>query len=365
MQEGCSSNIFSISTPPPPRYILRVDLQPASQGRPSPIENKILLMKYPLLPRALLLLAFSAPAWAAEKEPAAIIAKLEKGGDTVRLTRELAELGPGALDTIREKIRSGPSPVTKFLEQARNSIVAGQVSTALRKGLASQLSFDGQYHELGKNRAENIEALFYLLNDESSPLTIRLTSCRALADISNKSILPRLRQLYWDLLLDSRLREELGIILAIFGDTQSVEKELGRYEQFAHHQRSLVRLSANVQLSNIYYRIRDYEKAVEAYEKIIELSERIFKAESQAGIPKELLDARKEQLNLHYYNAACSNSLNGSLERARKYLLKAVQGNPEHYGNISKDGDLLKMRKDPGFPAFMKKLGRLFEDEEI
>ena len=239
------------------------------------------------------------------------------------------------------------------------------MSTALRKGLASQLSFDGQYHELGKNRAENIEALFYLLNDESSPLTIRLTSCRALADISDKSILPRLRQLYWDLLLDPRLREELGIILAIFGDTQSVEKELGRYAQFANHQRSLVRLSANVQLSNIYYRIRDYEKAVEAYEKIIELSERIFKAESQAGIPKELLDARKEQLNLHYYNAACSNSLNGSLERARKYLLKAVQENPEHYGNISKDGDLLKLRKDPGFPAFMKKLGRLFEDEEI
>ena len=365
MQKPCSSNIFSISTPPPARYILRVDLLPPSQGGLSPVENKILLMKYPILPQALLLLAFSAPAWAAEKDPVAIIAALEKGGDTARLTRELAELGPGALDTIREKIRTGPSPVTSFLEQARNSIVAGQVSVALRKGLASQLSFDGQYHELGKNRAENIEALFYLLNDESSPLTLRLTSCRALADISDKSILPRLRQLYWDLLLDSRLREELGIILAIFGDTQSVEKELSRYAKFADHQRSLVRLSANIQLSNIYYRIRDYEKAVEAYEKIIDLSERILKAESQAGIPKGLLDARKEQLNLHYYNAACSNSLNGSLERARKYLLKAVQGNPEHYGNINKDGDLLKLRKDPGFPAFMKKLGRLFEDEEL
>ena len=322
-------------------------------------------MKYQFPPRVLLLLAFSVPGWVTEKEPAAIIAELEKGGDTARLTRELAELGPGALDTIREKIRTGPSPVARLLEQARNSIVAGQLSATLRKGLASQLSFDGQYQDLGKNRAENIEALFYLLNDESSPLTLRLTSCRALADISDKGILPRLRQLYWDLLLDSRLREELGIILAIFGDTQSVEKKLGRYARFANHQRGLVRLSANVQLSNIYYRVRDYEKAVAAYEKIIELSERIFKAESQAGLPKDLLDARKEQLNLHYYNAACSNSLNGSLERARKYLLKAVQGNPEHYGNISKDGDLLKLRKDPGFPGFMKKLGRLFEDEEI
>ena len=168
MQKPCSSNIFSISTPPPARYILRVDHLPPSQGRLSPVENELLLMKHTILPQALLLLAFSAPAWAAEKDPAAIIAALEKGGDTARLTRELAELGPGALDTIREKIRTGPSPVTSFLEQARNSIVAGQVSVALRKGLASQLSFDGQYHELGKNRAENIEALFYLLNDEQT-----------------------------------------------------------------------------------------------------------------------------------------------------------------------------------------------------
>ena len=195
MQKPCSSNIFSISSPPPARYILRVDFQPTSQGRLAPVENKILLMKYPLLPQVLLLLAFSAPAWAAERDPAVIIAELEKGGDTGRLTRELAELGPGALDTIREKIRTGPASVTSFLEQARNSIVAGHVSVTLRKGLASQLSFDGQYHELGKNRVENIEALFYLLNDESSPLTLRLTSCRALADISDKNILPRLRQL--------------------------------------------------------------------------------------------------------------------------------------------------------------------------
>lgn len=322
-------------------------------------------MKLQLLSRAVLLLSLSLPTWVAARDPEVIITELEKGKATARLTRELGALGPSALDSIRKKLTAGPSPATRFLEQARNSIVGGQISSVLRKGIASQLSFDGQYAELEKNRAENIEALFYLLNEEGTPLTLRLTSCRALADIGSKDILPRLRQLYWDLLLDARLREELGIILAVFGDTQAVEKDLVRYEKFVDHQRSLVRLSANVQLSNIYYRIRNYGKAVDAYEKIIELSERIFKAETQAGMPRELLEARKEQLNLHYYNAACSNSLNGTLDRARKYLLKAVQGNPEHYGNIKKDGDLLKLRKDSAFPAFMKKLGRLFEDEEL
>ena len=322
-------------------------------------------MKYHFLILPALLLTLALPSMAEEKNAGAIIEKLEKGGDAPRLARELAKLGPDALGTIRARLKSGPGAVTRILELARNTIIAEQVSQLLRRGIKSQLSFDGQYNELAANRDENIEALFYLLSDEASPLAVRLSSCRALADIGNKSLLPRLRQLYWDLLLDTRLREELGIILAVFGDTQAVEKELARYVKFVDHQRTLVRLSANIQLSNLYYRIRNYEKAVGAYEKILELSERIYKAERQAGMPQEVLQARENQLNLHYYNAACSNSLNGSLDRARKYLLKAVQGNPEHYENIGKDGDLLKLRKDPGFPAFMKKLGGLFEDEEI
>ena len=322
-------------------------------------------MRYHFLLQAALVLTLSLPATAEENNAEAIIEKLEKGGDASRLSRELAGLGPDALGTIRARLKSGAGSITRALELARNNIVAKQVSRVLERGIKSQLSFDGQYNELASNRAENIEALFHLLNDESSPLGIRLSSCRALADIGDKNLIPRLRLLYWDLLLDARLREELGIILAVFGDTQSVEKELARYTKFVDHQRTLVRLSANIQLSNLYYRIRNYAKAVEAYEKILELSERIYKAERQAGMPKEILRAREDQLNLHYYNAACSNSLNGSLERARKYLLKAVPGNPEHYGNIGKDGDLLKLREAPDFPAFMKKLGRLFEDEEI
>lgn len=294
-----------------------------------------------------------------------IIGQIEKEGASGQLIRDLVKLGPDALGTIRTRMKDGSETVVGALEKARNLIIAGELSGVLRRGVKSQLSFDGQYNKLAENRVENIEALFFLLNDESSPYTIRHASCRALADIGDKNLLPRLRQLYWDLLLDEDIRNELGIILAVFGDTTAVDKDLKKYARFTDHQRSLVRLSANIQLSNLYYRIRNYDKAIEAYEKILELSERILKTQQQARLPKEVLRDREEQLILHYYNAACSNSLGGNLDRARKYLMKAVQGNPEHYGNIGKDGDLMNLRKDPGFPAFMKKLGRLFEDEEI
>ena len=328
-------------------------------------------MKYPacLLLTSLLVLGLpTRPAAAgpgADEKALAIIGQIEKNGGTRQLVLDLAKLGPDALETIRAGIRRGPGPLSAALLKARNLIISTRVTEVLRRGIKTQLSFDGQYNELAENRTENIEALFFLLNDESSPYAIRHGSCRALADIGDKSLLPRIRQLYWDLLLDPDLRSELGIILAVFGDTTAIDNKLTRYSRFTDHQRSLVRLSANIELSNLYYRIRNYARAIEAYEKILGLSEKLLKTQRQARLPQEVLREGEQQLNLHYYNAACSNSLGGNLERAKKYLLKAVQGNPEHYGNISKDGDLINLRKDPGFPAFMKKLGRLFEDEEI
>ena len=71
------------------------------------------------------------------------------------------------------------------------------------------------------------------------------------------------------------------------------------------------------------------------------------------------------QRTLHFYNAACSNSLHGNLDRAKKYLRKAVEGNPEHFENIDKDGDLIRLRKDPSYKKFKEELGRMFEDEEL
>ena len=329
-------------------------------------------MKYPafLLITSLVISLVLPGRWAAAKSGAAekaqaIIALIEKNGANKKLVRDLAKLGPDALETIRSGIKKGPKPVSAALSKARNLIISTRVTEVLRRGIQSQLSFDGQYNELADNRAENIEALFFLLNDESYPYAIRHGSCRALADIGDKDLLPRLRQLYWDLLLDPDLRSELGIIIAIFGDTTAIDKKVERFSRFTSHKRDLVRLTANRELANLYYRVRNYARAIEAYEEILKISEQLLKAQRQARLPKEVVREGEERLNLHYYNAACSNSLGGNLERAKKYLLKAVQGNPEHYGNIGKDGDLMNLRKDPGFGDFMKKLGRLFEDEEI
>ena len=158
-------------------------------------------MKYPalILITSLASLLALPTGWAAAdsntaEKAQAIIERIEKKGASNSLVRDLARLGPDALETIRSGIKKGPEPVSAALSKARNLIVSTRVAVVLQRGIRSQLSFDGQYNELAENRAENIEALFFLLNDESSPYALRHGSCRALADIGDKNLLPRLSQ---------------------------------------------------------------------------------------------------------------------------------------------------------------------------
>ena len=297
-----------------------------------------------------------------------LIAKLAKTAVSRHpiIIHELVELGTDALDAIRAARDVAPAgPTRRALARAVTWIVAARLSEVMLAGIKTQLTFDGQYAEFRQDAKENLPALLAIIDDESVLFNLRITSCRALADIGDRSVVPRLRELHGDLLLPPSLREEIGIVLAVFGDTFSVRKDLQEYGRFARSPRATVRLSANLQLAHLYYRIRDYERAVETYEKIIELTRNLFDARKRAGLPKELLAPIRSRLTLHYYNAACSNSLNGSLERAKEYLRKAVEADPTHFSNIDKDGDLINLRRHESFPEFRKQLGKLFEEEEL
>ncbi|MEM7232723.1 MAG: hypothetical protein AAF517_11135, partial [Planctomycetota bacterium] len=98
------------------------------------------------------------------------------------------------------------------------------------------------------------------------------------------------------------------------------------------------------------------------YEEIIKTFKRIA---DSPRTPASIRNAVREQLTLHYYNAACSNSLLGDIERCKRYLKIAVQGDDAHFDNIEKDGDLLKLRKHESYKAFRRELEALFEEEDL
>lgn len=297
-----------------------------------------------------------------------LIAELRKA-DASRhptIVHAIVALGEDALSAVQTAQDTTPAgPTKRALARASTWIVVGQVSAVLRAGIETQLTFDGQYVELKKGAKKNISALLAMIDDESVLFDLRITACRALADIGDSSVVTRLRKLHGDLLLPPTLREEIGVVLAVFGDTLSVRRDLKEYGRFVKSPRPTIRLSANLQLAHLYYRIRDYERAVEAYEKILKISKDIYDARKRSGLPKQLLEPIKAQMTLHYYNAACSNTLHGNLERAKRYLRKAVEGDPMHFSNIDKDGDLVQLRRHESYPKFKKELRELIEEEEL
>ena len=95
-------------------------------------------------------------------------------------------------------------------------------------------------------------------------------------------------------------------------------------------------LALSLELSNLYYRIRNYPRAVENYHKVLEIIE-----DDQRRNPQD--PRLKRRLALNYYNAACSMSLNGDVKEAREHLRKALLLDPTHFKSVERDGDLRKL----------------------
>jgi tetratricopeptide (TPR) repeat protein len=334
----------------------------------------LVLLESPRRELVLLLAVFLVQPVSAAEDPAAdekareLVASLLAASSDERpgFVERLIALGPDALATIEDaRKHASDGSVLGALERAATWIAAGRVTEVLERGIETQLTFDGQYAELRADAAKNVPALLALIDDESTDFAVRVAACRALADVAEPAVVPFLRELYSDLLVPPALREEIGVVLAIFGDGFAVRKELKEYSRGAKSRRIRERLSAHIELANLNYRIRKYRSAVESYEEILRLTKELYDARRRSGLPKALLAPIEAQLSLHYYNAACSNTLFGDLERAKDYLRKAVAGNPEHFSNIEKDGDLLKLRQHPSYPEFRRELGKLFENQEL
>jgi tetratricopeptide (TPR) repeat protein len=287
---------------------------------------------------------------------------------------KLIEAGPDALDaTLKARDSAKDVDLKKALSRAATWQVARKVTPLLREGFESQLTFAGQYVALRKEGPQVLEALLALVEDAASPGDIRLSACRALADVmdprlepeeakglgpiaQDPSLLPRLRKLYHDILLPYLLQEPVGLLLAILGDTQAVDSELSRLEKLARSSNVAESIQSHIQLSHLYYQIRSYEKAVTSYDKILPFYERVLESQRERRVSREVIAGIKKELALQYYNAACSSSLSGNLEKAKRFLRKAVELEATHFKNIEEDGDLANLRKAPGYAEFKKDL---------
>jgi tetratricopeptide (TPR) repeat protein len=318
-----------------------------------------------------------APPPADPAKVAAAVEKVERApADARRLAvEELIRLGPGALDETRKaRDRASDPGVRAALERAARWIVAGKLRAVLDERSKSNLTFDGQFADLKSQGPEAAGALLGLFDDEETPASIRISAARALADLADPSVLPRVREIQEDPLLGIGLRKEAGTLMAILGDSSRMEKEIkdltARAKKKAPALRpgavdaaaltlNFAKFQANIDLANLYYRIRKYGKAVECYDEAVPILESL---RGNERIDKEKLD---EQLALTYYNAGCSLTLAGDLDRAKEMLRKSVVIDPVHLKNLDQDGDLKKLRESSGYQEFKRGLEKPLEKKSI
>ena len=296
--------------------------------------------------------------------------------DRRRAAGDLIALGPGALAEARRARDEAADPELKAAyDRAARWLLAAKMKPVLLERYASNLTFDGQYEDLKSEGPETAAALLAMFDDEETPPGLRFAAAHALADVRDPAVLPTLRRLEQDPLLAYRLREEAGTLMAILGDSSSMdqkikdllpaaEKKLAPLDRKSVDRESVgerlnlgyKRARANIDLSNIYYRIRQYPKAIACYDRAIENLEELRRLEIPGII---------EELALAYYNAACSLSLNGEIDRAKEMLKKAVGVDPRHLKSMDKDGDLRNVRSAPGYPEFKRALEKPLEDKQI
>lgn len=250
--------------------------------------------------------------------------------------------------------------------------LARRIAPRLAEGQKSQLVYAGQYAELSREGPEVLGALLALMADAASEPETRLGASRALADMvdpqlsrpggdplrdaERPALLAELRRLYHDPLFPALLANQVGMLLAILGDTQAVDSELARLERLSLSTDEFESTRSYLLLADLSYRIRDYAKAVKSYEHVLVFYERVLDNQKRRQAPLEVLREIAKELALQYYNAACSASLGKEIDKAKRYLRRAVALQATHYENLEKDGDLENLRRDPEYPTWRRSI---------
>ena len=287
--------------------------------------------------------------------------KANPGIERARARHRLLALGVEALEPLRRHLATTDAGEARDLHHdVAIVLLAQQFESVIVERMQTGLFFDGQYHDLKKAGDDARVALLFLIEDEDAADGIRRGALNALADVGGTGLLDELRGLQSDVLLPGFLREEIGTVLAIFGDTRKIDRRIKEISKLLDDTNPAVVVAANSDLAHLYYKIRKYSRATECYERILEVFDNLEKIPTFRAPPGYFRERA-----LHQYNAACSYSLAGDLEKARASILKAVEMDPMHFVNMEKDGDLRRLREDVGYAEFREKLAKLLEERSI
>jgi tetratricopeptide (TPR) repeat protein len=181
----------------------------------------------------------------------------------------------------------------------------------------SKLVFAGQYNDLQPLMPDIGDYYFTLLvqTPEWFSINERIKVIPALRDLYPKGpddvTLDRVEMMATDEKEPAHLRVGLAYAMAQWGHRKLIKSKIHALQKKSRGDNEEIAIFALRDLSEIYYKIRDYSVAAVSYREFIERSEK----------------ADEYLVPVHYYNAACCMCLSGDRRSAMEYLRRCLKLN--------------------------------------
>ena len=137
------------------------------------------------------------------------------------------------------------------------------------------------------------------------------------------------------------------------GATYYLQKEYGKAIKWC---RKAIKMRPDVasfhnNLANAYFSRKEYDKAVQEFARALELDPDILERRSSTGIQAQIIGA--EDRARYSYELARVYARAGDLDRALRYLRKALEDGYPGMDSVYKEQEFADLRKDPRFSDLM------------
>jgi len=282
------------------------------------------------------------------------------------IVKTLFQLGPAAF--VRVEARRQTDEKDRNLRTLQGKLCAELVLVRFRAAEKldpeSPLTFAGQFDSLKKHGKRAVMGTMAVLKDDNAKMQYRRWAGDALSDIGDKSVLPELRVMADDFLLDDEVQEMAAFTMAALGDDSILKQKIETYAKQQREKPEVV-----FRIAHMFYRGRLYRKAIDIYTNVAKSIEKRLD-EIEAELDDKQRAAFDYRLALIYYSTACNHGLLGEIDESFKALESCATHDKENrfIRSVPRDGDLRKLREDerykPWFETLLKRMANEEKKEE-
>lgn len=241
-------------------------------------------------------------------------------------------------------------------DKVQNDKIESLVAAELQRVATEedQVRYRGQYAALVPLGSPAGLFLLSMLLDEDRPLATRRRASNALHDVATSELLDPLRQAMGDLLLEPWVETEVGLLLAILGDRQTLDRWIRQLRRITDRIPTTVTLAEILEgldrLGNLQFRSEALGAATATHRRRIALMTDLI-----PRVPERLQKPLTDEMQAIHYNLACCLALTGKIDEAFEATEQSLRSSTIRITMVQVDGDLRALREDARWSDWLSK----------